>query len=98
MVLEEFPSTTEMFWWAVVILALWAVSIFVINFVDDCVKARRRARAAEVEALLDRKQSELREAVLRLADALAEERVEANRASEEMIRSAYLTRGELPRR
>lgn len=71
--------------------ALWALS-----WVVDWRYARQRARRLEIEAVLDRKQQELRGTILRLADALAEERVHANQASAEMIRAAYLSRGQLP--
>lgn len=56
----------------------------------DWIMARRRAH---IEAELDRKQEELREAVLRLAGALSTEAHDARRA---LIRESYLASGRLP--
>lgn len=53
----------------------------------------RRARQAQMEADLDRKQDELRRSVLQLADALGMEAHEARRA---LIRESFLAPGRAP--
>lgn len=82
--------------WIALVAGLCVVGFSLWDAVAEWVAQRRRDRRAEIEAVLDRNQAELRRTVLHLADALAEERVAANETSEAMIRAAYLTRGQLP--
>lgn len=77
----------------VVACAIYYIGIGIWNgwaWLMDWITARRRAR---IEAELDRKQEELRGAVLRLAGALSTEAHEARRA---LIRESYLASGRLP--
>lgn len=50
------------------------------------------------EARLNRREAQLRRTILTLADAIAEERIQARNASAEMVRARYLARGEVPGR
>lgn len=73
--------------------AVYYVGIGILNggaWLVDWIMARRRAR---IEAELDRKQAELREAVLRLSAALSADAHDARRA---LIRESYLASGRLP--
>lgn len=72
--------------------ALWVVLAMVAYFIDESiswVRSRRRARIARIEAELDAREAELREAVLALAEQLAD-RDDASRA---LTRAAYLASG-----
>lgn len=82
--------------WIAIVIAAWATCCFLISLVEAAALRRRRKRRAEIEALLDQKQAELRGAVLRLAEALAQERLAAADASKQMVARAYLTTGRLP--
>jgi len=83
------------FWLALAAGALFG-ALVVAASIADWLTARRRERHAEIERALDRKQAELRQTVLALAQALADERVAADQTSERMVARAYLTTGRLP--
>lgn len=84
-----------LFWLAVIAGVLYG-GLLACCYAADWLERRRRERRAEIERALDRKQEELRRTVLALADALAEERLAAVGASEQMVARAYLTTGRVP--
>lgn len=83
------------FWLAVVAGVLYG-GLLAWCYAADWVEQRQRARRAEIERALDRKQAELRRTVLALADALAQERLAALQTSEQMVARSYLTTGRVP--
>jgi hypothetical protein len=98
MFLEIVYTLLQIIGWGAMVAGLGIVSTWVSYTLVDWVERWRQNRRAEIEAVLDRKQAELRQTVLHLAEALAEERIAANETAAQMIRAAYLTRGQLPQR
>lgn len=82
--------------WLVVIAGVLYGGLLAWCYAADWVEDRQRERRAEIERALDRMQAELRRTVLALAEALAEERLAAADASEQMVARAYLTTGRVP--
>lgn len=74
---------------ALVVIGLWKGGEWLVQWIIR----RRQARIARIEAELDRKQDELRHAVLRLAGELG---MEAHEARKALIRESYLASGRLP--
>lgn len=66
------------------------------GFIEAHCEQRAETRRHLIETDLDRKQAELRGTILALADALAEERLAAVDASQQMVAHAYLTTGRVP--
>lgn len=82
-------------WWVLVLVGL-IVCVLIWAEVDSRIEERRIRRQREIEGELDRRQRELRQAVLRLAEALATENAVASEASRDLMRASYVARGELP--
>ncbi|OZD55556.1 hypothetical protein CH252_06795 [Rhodococcus sp. 06-1477-1B] len=82
--------------WLIVVAGILYSGRLVWCYAANWVEQRQRQHRAEVERALDRKQAELRQTVLALAQALADERVAADETSERMVARAYLTTGRLP--
>lgn len=76
------------------------LTVLAVPVIWDCVAAvadsARDTRLEREEQELDRHQAAAREAILRLADAIAHERVVANEAGAELVRAAYRASGTLP--
>lgn len=77
---------------------LGALALGICGHIARTVRMRQLRRRERQEAELDRKQEELRHTIFQLAEALAEERVVANETKRELLRAAYVMRGELPQK
>lgn len=79
-------------------LALVALLIFagfaLLAWIDEAWMERRK----RIEAELDRKQEQLRGTIFRLAEALADDRLAADKTKREMARAAYVASGTLPKK
>lgn len=81
----------------IVVVGLVAGAFWIVwGVIEEECERRSEDRRQLIEADLDRKQAELRRTVLALADALAEERVAALEAGQQMVAHAYLTTGRVP--
>ncbi len=80
---------------ALVLISALAVPI-VGDFLRTAAATQHESRREREEQELDRQQATARDAILRLADAIASERVAANEAGAELVRASYRARGTLP--
>lgn len=74
----------------------WVVKggVYVTGWLVRLHEGRNARRRAAIEAKLDRKQAELRNTVLSLADALG---MEAHEARKALIRESYWASGQVPK-
>ncbi|GAB3608367.1 hypothetical protein GCM10027414_04920 [Humibacter ginsengiterrae] len=79
----------------IAVLALCVLLWLGIEDLMDWLQQWRDARAARIEAELDRTQEQLRATMLQLAEALAQDAHQARRA---LIRESFLASGQMPPR
>lgn len=86
---------TELIVWTVLVAAAAGAVFLTVLVARGAWAVRRAARVARIEAELDRTQAELRQTILRLAEAMGAEAHEARKA---LIRESFLAAGTVPDR